>query len=52
MFLQEAPPDTTGYLIFGYAVIFGTLLVYLASFLVRRRNLEQDLETLRDLDDE
>jgi hypothetical protein len=46
---QESPPDTSGYLALGYAIIFGTLLLHLASLITRRRNLEQDLELLNEL---
>ena len=48
--LQEGPADTTGYMIAGYAVIFGVMLIYLISLIVRQRNLLQDLELLKDLD--
>jgi hypothetical protein len=47
--LQEAPAETTAYMIAGYAVIFGVMLIYLASLLLRRRNLAQDLEVLQEL---
>ena len=49
--LQEGPADTTGYMIAGYAVIFGVMLIYLISLIVRQRNLLQDLEPLKDLDE-
>ncbi len=48
--LQEPTPDTSAFLIAGYAVIFGVMLIYLASLAVRRRNLKQDLEVLEDLE--
>ena len=51
-FLQDAPAQTTAYMIAGYAVIFGTMLIYLVSLFVRERNLRQDLELMRDLEDE
>jgi CcmD family protein len=51
LFLQTGPPDTTAYMIAGYVVIFGVILVYLASLVVRRRNLKQDLELLEELDE-
>ena len=47
--LQDAPAETTGYMIAGYSVIFGMLLIYLVSLVLRKRNLEQDLEMLEDL---
>lgn len=43
-------PDTTSYMIAGYAVIFGVMLVYLVSLFVRARNLHQDLRILHDLE--
>lgn len=48
-FLQEAIPDTSGYMIFGYAVIFGSLLLHLASMALRQRSLQRDIELLEDL---
>jgi len=50
MLLQQAPPDTTGYMIAGYVVIFGVMMLYLVSIAVRRRNLERDMEVLKELD--
>lgn len=51
-FLQEAPADTTSYMIAGYAVIFGVMLLYLISLLVRQRNLQKDLEVLEEIQGE
>ena len=50
LFLQDAPANTLNYMIAGYIVIFGVMLLYLISLSVRRRNLTQDLETLEDLE--
>lgn len=50
MFFQEVPAETTGYMIFGYAVIFGTMIFYLASLFTRWRNYQKDQEVLEDLD--
>ena len=47
--LQEGPADTTGFMIAGYAVIFGVMLIYLISLLVRQRNLQKDLEVLEEI---
>jgi hypothetical protein len=52
MLLQDAPPDTSGYMIAGYAVFVVVMAVYLISFMARRRNLEQDLSTLRMIEAE
>lgn len=50
MFLQT-PADTGAYMILGFAVIFGTLIIYLFSLFVRRKNLKQDMETLEELEE-
>jgi hypothetical protein len=50
LFLQDAPANTTTYMIAGYTVIFGLMLIYLVSLIVRRRNLQQDAEMLEALE--
>jgi hypothetical protein len=47
--LQEGPADTTNFMIAGYVVIFGVMLIYLLSLLVRQRNLQKDLEVLEEI---
>ncbi len=47
--LQEGPAQTTGYMLAGYAVIFGVMLIYVISLFVRQRNLKQDIELLEDV---
>jgi hypothetical protein len=49
MFFQEATPDTSGYMIAGYAVAFTVMGIYLLSFYLRTRNLKRDLEILETL---
>jgi hypothetical protein len=49
LLLQDAPANTTSYMIAGYAVIFGVMLIYLISLLVRQRNLQKDLEVLEEI---
>ena len=51
MFLQTTTPDTSGYMIAGYAVAFIVMGIYVASLYIRRRNLERDMETLEEMDD-
>jgi hypothetical protein len=46
---QDVPAETTGYMIAGYVVIFGVMLVYLLSLLQRGRSLREDLEVLNDV---
>ena len=51
-FVQQGPAETTDYMIAGYAVIFGVMLVYLVSLVVRTRNAQQDLQTLQELEND
>jgi hypothetical protein len=50
MLFQDAPPDTSGYMIAGYVIFFVISVVYVLSLALRRRNLEQDLQTLERLE--
>jgi hypothetical protein len=50
VYLQDVPANTTVYMIAGYTVIFGLMLIYLISLIVRRRNLQQDAEMLESLE--
>lgn len=52
MFFDALPPDTSGYMIAGYAVFFIVAAIYLASYFVRARNLSRDLSTLKTLQEE
>ena len=52
MLFLQAPADTTGYMIFGFVVILGTMLGYLVSMYMRQRNLQQDLALMEDLKEE
>lgn len=47
---METTPDTTQYMILGYAVFFIVSAIYLASLYIRSRSLQRDLETLEELD--
>jgi len=49
---QNLPPDTTPYMVLGYAVIYGGMLIYWISLAVRRRQLQKDLEILQSLEEE
>jgi len=46
----EAVPDTTGYMITGYAVFFSVLLIYLLSLALRWRKLVRDFHSLEELE--
>jgi hypothetical protein len=48
--LQQAPAETTRYMIAGYAVIFSVMFLYIISIVVRRRNLKRDMEILNEIE--
>ncbi|MBN1536121.1 MAG: heme exporter protein CcmD [Anaerolineales bacterium] len=48
MLFQDVPADTINYMIAGYAVIFGVMLAYVISLLVRRRRLQRELKELEE----
>ena len=50
--LLAAPAETTQYMIAGYTVIFGVMLIYVISLNVRYRNLQRDYEVLKNMDDD
>jgi hypothetical protein len=50
MFTLETIPDTSQYMVAGYAITFGVMLLYVISLFVRSRNLKQDLSMLEELD--
>ncbi len=47
---MEGPADTVSYFVAGYVVIFGIMGIYLASLIVRWRNLKQDESMLTELE--
>ncbi len=47
---MESPADTLNYMIAGYVVIFTVMLAYLASLVIRHRNLRADEATLEELE--
>lgn len=47
---MEPTPDTSAYLLAGYAVFFIVSAIYVLSLFIRSRSLQRDLETLEDLD--
>jgi hypothetical protein len=46
---METTPDTSAYMVAGYALTFIVLGIYLASLYIRNVNLKKDLETLESL---
>ena len=49
---MEPTPDTSGYMIAGYALTLIVMGIYLASLSIRKTNLKRDLETLESLKSE
>jgi hypothetical protein len=49
--MMEGPAETTVYMIAGFTVIFGSLVVYIASLVLRWRSLKQDEEMLAELEE-
>jgi hypothetical protein len=50
MLFAEGPANTINYFIAGYAVFFTVMILYLASLLLRWRNLKKDLEVLHEVE--
>ncbi|HLF75392.1 MAG TPA: hypothetical protein VI524_13640 [Anaerolineales bacterium] len=51
MFFQETTPDTSGYMIAGYAAAFLVMALYVLSLYLRSRNLRQDMSMLEEFED-
>jgi len=47
----EGTPDTFPYMIAGFAVIFGFMLIYIVSLAVRSRRLHHEEDMLKELDE-
>ena len=52
MMFQEGPADTLNYMIAGYAVILGTMGLYIVSLIMRFRSLRQDEALLDEIETE
>jgi len=46
----DPTPDTSGYMILGYAFIFLVIAVYLISLYIRQRSMKRDIALLEELD--
>jgi hypothetical protein len=51
MFLQQGPADTVNYMIMGFSMILGTMLLYIVSLVVRTQNLRKDQAVLDEIDE-
>ena len=52
MYFQFPTPDTSAYMVAGYAIFFLVTVIYLISLFVRWRNLQRDLQTLDEMEKE
>lgn len=43
-------PDTSNYMVAGYAIAFGVMFIYVASLFIRFRNLNRDVTMLEEMD--
>ena len=50
MFFLETLPDTSQYMVAGYAIFFAVMLIYVASLFIRSHNLNRDLSILEEMD--
>lgn len=50
MFFQETTPDTSGYMIAGFAIAFIVMGLYVFSLYLRSRNLNQDMAMLEEIE--
>jgi hypothetical protein len=48
--LYLTPAETTNFMILGLGFILGTTLIYVVSLIVRTRNMNNELELLKDLE--
>ena len=51
MLFEQGPANTLTYMVAGYIVIFGTMLIYLISLIMRTRNLRADYEVLESAEE-
>jgi len=51
LFNQQGPAETSVYMVAGYTVIFGFMLLYLVSLIVRRRRMARDLAALEAMEE-
>lgn len=52
MFLFDTPPDTSQYMIAGYAIAFGVMFLYVASLFIRYRNLNRDMSLFEEMEED
>ena len=43
--------DTSNYMIAGYSIFFGVMIIYITSLVTRWKKLQQDLQMLEEMED-
>ena len=51
-FFKDPTPVTSGYMIVGYIIAFAVMGMYVASLVIRWRNLNQDQQLLEEMEKE
>lgn len=52
MFLLDAPAETFNFMLLGFAVILGSIGLFVISLIIRTRNLKRDLELVDQVEAE
>ena len=50
MFFQETPADTFNFMVYGFAVILGSIALFIVSLARRFSSLRRDLQVLDELE--
>lgn len=50
MLFQQGPADTLNYMILGFAVILGTMALFIGSLMIRFQNLRKDQAVLDEIE--
>jgi hypothetical protein len=52
MTLLNTTPDTFSFMVLGYAVILGTMALYILSLVVRNRRIDRELRFVEEIEKE
>ena len=50
MTFQPITPDTFSYMVLGYAVILGTMAIYILSLVLRNRRVDREMRLIDELE--
>lgn len=51
MLIQQGPADTMNFMIMGFSVILGTIVLFILSLYVRFQNLRKDQAVLDEIEE-